>query len=70
MALDELVAEAVAGAARELGTDFVSVLELTGDGRGLVVRAGHGFPEGVLGGVLPARDGRSCRATRCMRRRR
>ncbi len=39
-------------AAHELGTDFVSVLELTGDGLGLLVRGGYGFPDGVLGGVL------------------
>jgi PAS domain S-box-containing protein len=30
------------------------VLELTGDGKGLLVRAGHGFPPGVIGGVLAA----------------
>ena len=41
--------------ARELGTEFASVVELTGDGLGLVVRAGHGLPDGVIGGVLPVR---------------
>src|SRR5688572_14576332 len=51
--LEALLDEAVVAVASELGTDFVSVLELTGDRRGLLVRAGHGFPEGVLGGVLP-----------------
>jgi PAS domain S-box-containing protein len=51
--LDRLIDEAVERAASELGTDYVSVLERTGDGRGLLVRAGYGFPEGVLGGVLP-----------------
>ena len=52
IALDELISDAAATTARELRTDFVSVLELTGDGLGLLVRAGHGFPDGVLGGVL------------------
>jgi PAS domain S-box-containing protein len=52
--LDELIQQAVEGSARELETDYASVLELTGDGRGMLVRAGVGFPEGVLGGVLPA----------------
>jgi PAS domain S-box-containing protein len=50
--LDDLIERAVRAAERELGTDFVSVLELTGDRRGLAVRAGHGFPDGVIGGVL------------------
>jgi PAS domain S-box-containing protein len=53
--LDTLIAEAAAAAARELGTDFGSVLELTGDGLGLIVRAGYGLPEGVVGGVLSTR---------------
>ena len=52
--LDDLIGEAVESAARELGTDCASVLELTGDGRGLLVRGGHGLPDGVLGGVLYA----------------
>jgi GAF domain-containing protein len=51
--LDELIDQAVAHVARELGTDYVSVLEWTGDRRGLSVRAGHGLPDGVIGGVLP-----------------
>jgi PAS domain S-box-containing protein len=51
--LDELVEQAVAHVALELGTDYVSVLELTGDRRGLLLRAGHGLPDGVIGGVLP-----------------
>jgi len=53
--LDELIAEAAACAGRELGTDFASVLELTGDGLGLLVRAGYGLPEGVVGGVIDTR---------------
>ena len=53
--LDVLVAEAAEAAARELGTEFASVLELTGDGLGLLVRAGYGLPEGVVGGVLSTR---------------
>ena len=53
--LDRLVAEAAETAARELGTEFASVVELTGDGLGLVVLAGHGLPDGVVGGVLSTR---------------
>jgi len=56
LALEELVDQAVAVAARELEAEFVSVLELTGDRRGLLIRAGHGWPEGVVGGVLPSDD--------------
>ncbi|MEA2362516.1 MAG: hypothetical protein QOD71_1661 [Thermoleophilaceae bacterium] len=52
--LDELIAGAADLAARELGTEHVSLLELTADGLGLVVRGGHGFPDGVVGGVLGA----------------
>jgi PAS domain S-box-containing protein len=51
--LDELIEAAAERAARELDGDYVSVLELTGDRRGMLVRAGYGFPAGVLGGVLP-----------------
>jgi PAS domain S-box-containing protein len=52
LGLDELIDEAVFRVAQELGTDYVSVLELTGDRRGLLIRAGHGLPDGVIGGVL------------------
>jgi PAS domain S-box-containing protein len=51
--LDELIEEAIAHLTRELGTDYVTVLELTGDRRGLSIRAGHGLPDGVIGGMLP-----------------
>ena len=51
--LEELLDEAVAVAARELEAEFVSLLELTGDGQALLIRAGHGWPEGIVGGVLP-----------------
>src|SRR5918999_692180 len=51
--LDELIEQAVAALRRELDTDYVSVLELTGDRRGLSIRAGSGLPDGVIGGVLP-----------------
>jgi PAS domain S-box-containing protein len=54
--LEELVDQAVAVAARELDAPYVSVLELTGDRRGLLIRAGHGWPEGVVGGVLPSNE--------------
>jgi GAF domain-containing protein len=53
--LDELIQDAAACAARELRTEFASVLELTGDGLGLVIRAGCGLPDGVIGGVVPTR---------------
>jgi PAS domain S-box-containing protein len=53
--LDRLVAEATDTAARELGTEFASAVELTGDGLGLVVLAGHGLPDGVVGGVVSTR---------------
>jgi PAS domain S-box-containing protein len=52
--LDTLIEAAAEQAARELDGDYVSVLELTGDHRGMLIRGGYGFPEGVLGGVLPA----------------
>src|ERR687896_2583808 len=51
--LDELIDAGVACVAGELGTDYASVLELTSDRRGLLIRAGHGLPDGVIGGVLP-----------------
>jgi hypothetical protein len=47
--LDQLIEAAAEQAARELDGDYVSVLELTGDRRGMLVRGGYGFPEGVLG---------------------
>jgi PAS domain S-box-containing protein len=55
MKLGHLLDEAAATAARELETDYAAVLELTRDERGLLVRAGHGLPDGVLGAVIPAR---------------
>ena len=54
MELDELLERAVREAGRELGTEYVSALELTGDRKGLLVRAGLGWPEGVVGAVIPA----------------
>jgi len=54
MGLDELLGEAAETAARELGADRGAVLELTGDGRGVLVRAAHGFHEGLVGEALPA----------------
>jgi hypothetical protein len=47
--LDQLIEAAAEQAARALDGDYVSVLELTGDRRGMLVRDGYGFPEGVLG---------------------
>ena len=52
--LAELIGAAAATSARELGTDYASVLELTDDGGGLLVRAATGFPPGALGAVLSA----------------
>jgi PAS domain S-box-containing protein len=57
MALDELRDVAAAAVARDLGVEQVALLELTGDGRGLLARAGVGLPDGVLGGVLPVGPG-------------
>ena len=54
MKLGHLLYEAAATAARELETEYAAVLELTRDGRGLLVRAGHGLPDGVHGAVIPA----------------
>src|ERR687895_1795486 len=54
--LDELIDAAVASVAGELGTDYASVLELTRDRSGLLIRAGHGLPDGVVGGVLPVQS--------------
>ena len=55
MDLDELVPEAVAVTARELGTDFVALLELE-DSQGLVVSSAFGWPEEVVGAVVPASE--------------
>lgn len=52
LGLERLLEAAAAAARRELGADYASVFELTGDRRGLLVREGAGFPEGLLGGVL------------------
>src|SRR4051812_44106747 len=56
IALDELFDAAVLSARDQLGVPQVAILELTGDGRGLLARAGVGLPAGVLGGVLPVGD--------------
>jgi len=52
--LAELIDTAAATSACELGTDYASVLELTDEGSGLLVRAATGFPPGALGTVLSA----------------
>jgi PAS domain S-box-containing protein len=57
LALEELHDAAVTAVARELKVEQVALLELTHDGRGLLVRAGVGLPAGVLEGVLPLVDG-------------
>jgi PAS domain S-box-containing protein len=53
-----LLQEAAELTARELEAHHVVVLERTGDGQGLLARAGVGLPDGVLGGVLPVEPGR------------
>jgi len=58
---DALLEDAATVAARELEADHVAVLERTGDGEGLLARAGFGLPDGVLGGVLPVEPGRLAR---------
>jgi PAS domain S-box-containing protein len=50
---DELLRDAAAAVARELGADQVAILERTRDGQGMLARAGVGLPGGVLDGVLP-----------------
>jgi PAS domain S-box-containing protein len=54
--LDDLLEEAVRSAARELGTELASVLELTHDGAGLTVCAGLGWRPEVVGSVVPVDD--------------
>jgi PAS domain S-box-containing protein len=49
--VDDLFAEVVAAAARELDLEIASLLELTRDGR-LLRRAVHGLPEHAVGEVL------------------
>jgi PAS domain S-box-containing protein len=51
--LDRLLQAVAETAARELGVGQVAVLEITGDGEGMLARAGVGLPDGVVGGVLP-----------------
>src|SRR5215212_1962991 len=55
--LGALLEEAASVVARELNVDQVAILELTGDGQGLLALEGTGLPEGVLGGVLPVESG-------------
>jgi PAS domain S-box-containing protein len=54
--LGKLLDAAASVTAEQLDAEFVSLLELTGDERGLLIRAGHGLPEGVMDGVLHAGD--------------
>jgi len=53
MELDRLLEAVAAAAARELRVEHTAVLELTGDRKGMLARAGVGLPNGVLGSVLP-----------------
>ena len=48
LALEELLEAAARAARAELDTDYASLVELTGDGQGLLVRAGAGLPDGVM----------------------
>jgi PAS domain S-box-containing protein len=52
--MDTLLRAGAEAARGELRGDYASVLELTGDGRSLHVRAADGFPDDMLGGVLRA----------------
>ena len=56
LALPGLLDAAAEAARTELRTDYASVLELTGDGRSLLVRASAGFPADGLGAVLRLDD--------------
>jgi diguanylate cyclase (GGDEF)-like protein/PAS domain S-box-containing protein len=62
--LADLMNEATAAAAGILGTDMAGVLELRPGGDELVIRAGYGIPEDVLGkATVPAHDGSQSGAT-------
>ncbi len=50
--LDELLTAGAEAVRSELGAEYASVLELTGDGRSLHVRAAARLPDDMLGGVL------------------
>jgi PAS domain S-box-containing protein len=50
--LADLLEQAVEVSMRELRTDYVAILELTGDRKGLLVRTGRGLPDWVVGGVV------------------
>jgi len=49
--LDEILTEACRLAGKALGTDLAKVMELQGDGKTLLVRAGVGWKPGVVGHV-------------------
>ena len=55
--LGELLDAVAVAAASGLEADFVAVLELTLDGRGVLARAGAGLPDGVVGEVVPLDEG-------------
>jgi PAS domain S-box-containing protein len=55
--LDSLLGEATSLLARHLEVEYAAALELTGDGRELMVRAGFGLRPGTLGGTIPAGHG-------------
>jgi PAS domain S-box-containing protein len=56
--LDALLAEACRAVPEALGTKHAKVLELQPDGRHLLVRAGVGWDDGVVGQLLLPRDSR------------
>ena len=58
--LEEILTEACRLAGEALGTDLAKVVELQGDGKTLVVRAGVGWKPGVIGiATITAEDNTS-----------
>jgi len=57
--LTKLLDDAVATAARELSVDFVKLLEIVPGDREMILRAGTGWPEGLVGSAHVPADQRS-----------
>ncbi|MBE9607023.1 GAF domain-containing protein [Acetobacteraceae bacterium H6797] len=60
--LDEVLSEACRLVGKALGTDLAKVMEIQDQGRWLLVRAGVGWPEGVVGRMRVAMSERSSEA--------
>lgn len=57
VAVDDLMAAAVRAVTDCLGTDYAAIMELLPDGNELVMRAGSGWPDGLVGaGRVPAQQ--------------